>query len=126
VVKILLGSRVDPPAALVRRFPDLAAVRFRRGGLPPRVAGWCLGQASVAAITLWRTVFLGDTTQFDPELLLHELRHVAQFESDRAFPIRYLWESLRRGYHRNRFEVDAREYAASRLRGAPDPNPLSH
>jgi len=55
--------------------------------------------------------------EIDPsaELLLHELRHVHQFEA-RAFPILYLWESLRRGYVRNRFEVDARAYAASRLK----------
>jgi hypothetical protein len=29
--------------------------------------------------------------------------------------VRYLWESARRGYFANRFEVDAREYAAQRL-----------
>lgn len=90
------------------------------------MGGWFLGRNSVAAITLWRTVFLGDTTQFDAELLLHELRHVAQFESDRAFPIRYIWESLRRGYHENRYEIDARAYAAAKLRGEPDPNPLEN
>jgi len=49
------------------------------------------------------------------ELALHELRHVHQFESSLAFPILYLWESVRRGYVRNRFEVDARAYAAARL-----------
>jgi hypothetical protein len=49
-------------------------------------------------------------------LLLHEIRHVAQFEASAAFPLLYLWESLRRGYVRNRFEVDARAYAAARVR----------
>ena len=33
-----------------------------------------------------------------------------------TFPQRYVWESLRRGYTANRFEVDARRYAAVRLR----------
>ena len=56
----------------------------------------------------------------DPELLLHELRHVHQFEASPAFPVLYLWESLFRGYHRNRFEADARAYASSRVRGAPE------
>jgi hypothetical protein len=28
----------------------------------------------------------------------------------------YLWESLRRGYYQNRFEADARAYAARRVR----------
>ena len=37
-----------------------------------------------------------------PELLLHELRHVHQFQADRAFPLRYVWRSLRHGYLRNR------------------------
>jgi hypothetical protein len=77
----------------------------------------------VAALTLGRTIWLGEATAFEAELLLHELRHVAQFESIRAFPVRYIWESLRRGYHANRYEVDARDYAAARMRGAPDSNP---
>lgn len=55
-----------------------------------------------------------------PELLLHELRHVDQFEDTAAFPILYVWESFRRGYTMNRFEVDARAYAAARLDESPD------
>jgi len=120
-----VGRTTILPAEILTRYPDLGIIEYRRGGLPPRIAGWCLGQSSVAAITLWRTVWLGDTTRFDPELLLHELRHVAQFESSRAFPILYLWESLRRGYHANRYEVEAREHAAARLRGEPESNPAT-
>jgi hypothetical protein len=33
------------------------------------------------------------------------------------FALRYLWESARRGYFGNRYEVDAREYAAARVKG---------
>src|SRR5438552_12819658 len=121
----LIGRPIPLPAEILAEYPDLGSITYRRGGLPPRIAGWCLGQRTVAAITLWGTVWLGDTTRFDPELLLHELRHVAQFESSRAFPILYLWESLRRGYHGNRYEVDAREHAAARLRGEPKPNPAT-
>ncbi len=40
-----------------------------------------------------------------------------------AFPILYLWESLRRGYVQNRFEVDARAYAATRLREPDESKP---
>jgi hypothetical protein len=123
VLSFLIGRPAPLPPALAAAYPELASLSFRRGGLPPRVGGWLLGQRSVAAVTLWRTVWLGDTTQFDPELLLHESRHVAQFESSRAFPVRYVWESLRRGYHANRYEVDAREYAATRVRGGPETNP---
>jgi hypothetical protein len=112
----LIGRPVGLPPRIVSRYPDLAGVRWRRGGLPVRVAGLLLGRASVAAVTLWRTVFLGPRTPLHAELLLHELRHVHQFEASAVFPLRYLWETLRRGYHSNRFEVDAREYAARRLR----------
>jgi hypothetical protein len=84
------------------------------------VAGWCLGRSSVSGVTLWSTVWLGSRAPLDPELLLHELRHVAQFQSVPAFPFRYLWESVRRGYERNRFEADARAYAAARLAGGTD------
>jgi hypothetical protein len=77
-----------------------------------------LGLPSVAAITLWRTVFLAPRVRPEPALLLHELRHVHHFESDRAFPLRYLWESVRRGYGANRYEVDANRYVASRLGGS--------
>ena len=112
----LIGRREELPAALVARWPELGRARWRRGGLAPRVGGWFLGQSTVAAITLGRTIFLAPREPFAPELLLHEIRHVLQFEAGKAFPILYVWESFRRGYHRNRFEVDARAFAARRVR----------
>ena len=112
----LIGAPVALPESLVRRYPTLAAVRYRRGGLPPRIGGWLLLRDTVAAITLWNTVWLAPGVPFAAELLLHELRHVHQFQASLGFPIRYLWESVRRGYSRNRFEVDARQYAATMLR----------
>jgi hypothetical protein len=81
----------------------------------PRIGGWFLGQATVEAITLWRTIYFGAHATPDADILLHELRHVQQFLERRSFPVRYIWESLRRGYHQNRYEVDARSYAAQRL-----------
>lgn len=80
-----------------------------------RIGGWLLGQTTVAAIALGRTIFLAPQTRLDPELLLHEFRHVEQFAEARTFPLRYIWQSLRRGYHANRYEADARSYAARRL-----------
>jgi len=108
----IVGVQCELPAALARSWPELTAVRYRRGGLPLRVGGWMLGQSTVAAITLGRTIFLARSTRLDPELLLHELRHVQQFSERRSFPLRYIWESLRRGYHANCYEADARSYAA--------------
>jgi hypothetical protein len=116
VAAALIGRPVALPPDLVARFPELATARWRRGGVPVRVAGLFLGRSSVAAITLWRTVFLGPRAHLDAELLLHELRHVHQFQTSAAFPLMYLWESLFNGYHRNRFEADARAYAANRVR----------
>jgi len=112
----LIGRPTTLPADLVARYPELATARWRRGGLPVRVGGWCLGQRAVSAITLWHTIWLDTESSPSEELLLQEIRHVAQFEASAAFPVFYLWESVRRGYFRNRFEVDARAYAASRVR----------
>ena len=114
----LIGTPETLPAPLLESFPELGTVRYRRGGLPPRIGGWALGMRTVAGITLWRTVFLAPKTRFDAELLLHELAHVRQFEASRAFPLKYIWESVRVGYHRNRFELAARRFAAQRLRAS--------
>lgn len=119
IISALFGREERLPDAVLARYPELTHARFRRGGLPARIGGWALGQPSVAAITLWRTVFLAPHTRLDPELLLHELRHVHQFQASLSFPARYLWESLRRGYRHNRFELDARSFARERLREEP-------
>jgi hypothetical protein len=54
----------------------------------------------------------------DPELVLHEYCHVLeQWDRRRLSVLRYLGESLRRGYWQNRFEVEARRFAARELPG---------
>lgn len=115
-VKALIGERLEMPEELLRRYPDLGQARYRRGGLPVRIGGWALGTSTAAAITLWKTIFIAPDTALDPELLLHELRHVHQFLEHKTFPVSYLWQSIRYGYTRNAYEVDARRYSASRLR----------
>lgn len=117
-VHALLGAPMPLPHALLVRFPELAQARWRRGGLFVRVGGWCLGTRTVAGITLWRTVWLAPRVPLHPELLLHELRHVHQFASSPLFPLRYIWESLRRGYRANRYEIDAVTFARRRVQGA--------
>lgn len=111
----LMGQRIELPGDLLARYPELAEATYRRGGLPVRVAGWALGMSSAAAITLWKTIFVAPAVRLDAELLLHELRHVHQFSEHKAFPVSYLWQSIRHGYSRNAYEVDARRYSASRL-----------
>ncbi|MBV6521459.1 MAG: hypothetical protein MNPFHGCM_01597 [Gemmatimonadaceae bacterium] len=118
---LTFGVRWTPPGDLLERFPELSRVGWRRGGLPLRVGGWCLRERSVAAITLWQTVWLAPGVDVGEELLLHEFRHVQQFEAVFAFPVRYILESLRHGYNANRFEEEARRYAFARI--ASDLNP---
>jgi hypothetical protein len=113
-VEPLVGVSAALPASVAHRWPELTAIRWRRGGLAPRMGGWCLGTKSVAGITLWQTVFLAPDAPWDPPLLLHERRHAEQFSGSMFFPVLYIWESLRRGYSRNRFEVDANAWAALR------------
>lgn len=117
-MKAVFGRAATIEPELLDAFPELGAIRLRRGGLMPRLGGWCLGQSCVSGITFWRWVWLGPNAAATAELLLHELRHVHQFQALRAFPLRYIWESVRRGYLMNRFEVDARRYVAHRITGA--------
>lgn len=119
VVRGLMGVADEPPPSLVSRYPELREVRWRRGGIALRVGGWCLGRATVSGITLWRTVFLSQHVGWPPALLLHELAHVRQFARARAFPLAYVWESLRRGYLRNRFEREADGFAEQVLAERP-------
>ena len=114
----LIGESIQLPVDLAQRYPDLTQASYRRGGLPVRIGGWSLGTGSAAAITLWRTVFISPRTPLTAELLLHELRHVHQFSESWAFPFSYLWQSIRYGYARNAYEVDARRYSAARLNTA--------
>ena len=117
----LFGEPIDLDPWLLRDFPELGSARYRRGGAPPRVGGWCLGVRSVAAIALGRTVWIARNAHLTPELLLHEHAHVLQWRTVRWFAARYVWESLRRGYVNNRFEVAARQAADDRLRGPMPP-----
>ena len=116
IVGWLVGRPYTLPGAIARRHPELLEARWRVGGIPPRVGGLFLGRRSVAAITLWRTVFLAPGMIPSPGLLLHELGHVRQFGESPWFPLRYLWEGARRGYSANRYEREAQEFADERLR----------
>lgn len=119
LLALVAGRPCVLPAPLLARYPELARARWRRGGLAPRVGGWCLGRRTVAGIALGRTVWLSPAAALAPALLLHELAHVEQFAGVRAFPLLYAWESLRRGYSRNRFELEADAFAARILAERP-------
>ena len=115
LLEAVVGRAVELPPQLTERYPELRDARYRTGGLPLRVGGWTLGARTVSGITLWRTIWLAPGGEYEAELLLHEIRHVQQFQASASFPVRYIWESLRRGYYQNTFELDAREYASTRV-----------
>jgi hypothetical protein len=127
VLRPLIGRPLQLPPELLARHPVLGEASWRVGGLPPRIGGAFVGQRTVAGITLWRTVFLADGCTPSVELLLHELGHVRQFAARWDFPWRYVWESVRRGYHGNRFEREAQAFAEAELRRPrrPPPDPLT-
>lgn len=66
-----------------------------------------------------RILLRGSAKDFwnDPELVLHEYFHVLRQWQPRRLTIwRYLKESVRFGYWRNRYEIEARAFAATHWR----------
>jgi len=88
-------------------------VRIIENSQIARIAAWKLNAPSVAivfglTIHLWKV----DKDSFvqNQKWLMHEMEHVRQYQQ-LGF-VRFLWqyllESIRKGYHNNRFEVEAR------------------
>ncbi len=90
-----------------------------------------LHRGMVATTRPGRILLAGSGADFcaDPELVLHEYFHVLrQWHGGRLTRTGYLLESVRRGYWFNRYEEEARRFAAAelpRLRGLLDRTPLS-
>ena len=78
-----------------------------------KIAAIKLGTKAVAMV-LGKTIHLHNTTKTDflkdERWLKHELCHIKQFKEHGyvGFIVKYIWESIRKGYYNNRFEVDAR------------------
>jgi hypothetical protein len=72
-------------------------------------------KANAVAMVLGKTIHLHNTTKAsflsDERWFKHELCHIKQFKQHGyfLFVVKYLWESLRKGYYNNRFEIEARE-----------------
>lgn len=64
-------------------------------------------------------IYLADSAAIfwcDPELLLHEYFHVVrQWQVGHLTVIRYLIECARRGYWLNKYEIEARAFAAAHV-----------
>lgn len=89
-------------------------VRIKENSLLARVAANKL-KTKRCAIVINSTIYLHNTTRAEftanRKWLLHELKHVEQYQRYGMirFILLYLYETVRRGYHNNRFEVEARE-----------------
>ena len=89
-------------------------VRIKENSLLARIAAYKL-KTKQCAIVINRTIYLHNTSRenfmANRKWLLHELKHVEQYQRYGAirFILLYLYETVRRGYHNNRFEVEARE-----------------
>jgi hypothetical protein len=79
-----------------------------------KIAAIKLGTKAVAMV-LGKTIHLYNTTEAeflqDEKWVKHELCHIKQFKKHGyvGFIIKYIWESIRKGYYNNRFEVEARK-----------------
>jgi hypothetical protein len=75
---------------------------------------------AVATTRRGRIYLRGSAADFwtNPPLMLHEYCHVIrQWESGALTATRYVVECLRRGYWNNRFEIEARAFAAAHSAG---------
>lgn len=89
-------------------------IRIKENSYLAKIAAWKLG-APTMALTMGSTIHLHNTLRRDflqnTAWVRHELAHVQQFKRYGyfSFLVKYLWESLRKGYHNNRWEIEARE-----------------
>ena len=72
-------------------------------------------KASSVAIVFGSTIHLCNSSKEEflknEKWLKHELCHIRQYKQHGyfGFIIKYLWESLQKGYYNNKFEVEARK-----------------
>jgi len=88
--------------------------RIKENSWLAKIAAKKLRTASVAMV-LGKTIHLHNTTKEEflknTKWVKHELCHVQQFKQYGffMFVIKYLYESIKVGYHNNQYEVEARE-----------------
>jgi hypothetical protein len=79
-----------------------------------KIATWKLRSDNVAMV-LSNTIHLyGVTTQeflSNDKWVKHEFCHIKQYKQHGfiCFLVKYLWESIKVGYYKNKFEMEARE-----------------
>lgn len=113
VVKETICNFLDCDAVLVSMV-KLNHVQIKEGSWLAGIAAKKLGVRQVA-LTLGNTIHLCRTSRQEflanPDWVRHELVHVEQFRQFGFWNFlgRYLWETVRKGYYMNKFEVEARQ-----------------
>jgi Domain of unknown function (DUF4157) len=96
---------------------DKSEFRVKENSWLAGIAAWKLGSNAVAMV-LGKTIHLHHISKADflqnKRLFRHELCHVRQYQQHGFiwFLVQYLWESVRKGYYHNKFEVEARKAEA--------------
>jgi len=86
---------------------------IKENSLLARLAAIKLGTSAVA-IVLGKTIHLHNTSKadflLDERWVKHERCQIKQFKEHGyiGFILKYIWESIKKGYFNNRFEVEAR------------------
>jgi hypothetical protein len=114
----LFGRTVEPPLAIAMALEQVfgepvAHIRVIEHSLYAR-----LHIGARATTRRGRILLAGSSANFwhDPELALHEYFHVLrQWQPRRLTIVRYLLESVRRGYWLNGYEIEARQFAAAKV-----------
>ena len=93
---------------------EAPSVNIKENSWLAKIAAMQLRTSSVAMV-IGSTIHLHNTTK---EVFLknstwvkHELCHVQQFKQHgfAGFIVNYVWESIKKGYYNNKFEVEARK-----------------
>lgn len=91
-----------------------AFLKIKENSWLAKIAAWQLRTSSVAMV-IGSTIHLHNTTKQEflqnTAWVKHELCHVQQFKQHGfvGFIAKYLWESIKKGYYNNKFEVEARK-----------------
>lgn len=89
-------------------------IRIKENSWLALIAAKKLRTAQVAMV-IGRTIHLHNVSREDflkdEKWVKHEQCHIEQYRRHGfiGFIVRYTWESIRRGYHNNRFEAEARQ-----------------
>jgi hypothetical protein len=93
---------------------DIGSVPIKEQSFLARIAAYRLGKVPVAMVWGNKILLYGvSKADFlkDRRWVRHEMEHIRQFRhyGFLRFLILYAWESIRKGYDNNRFELAARE-----------------